>query len=1140
MRITSGEAAKFSKLAYKLDLENLSEGWEVLLDSRQFFAEQTLPTIAFPAVPLDTDLESEPSGYRGVAFINRTQKIIVIAHRGTENVANVMDDIGLCRDVVPSSYKYAQIFNEHIGQQVSNCVFISVGHSLGGTLATLDAFEFNRMAIAIDPPGTRSMHIKRYGKDRISEGESNIVNYFSTENLVNTFGESTGQNKWVELEPVKRKLFDKNSQMIKDLTPLAFFGDEDARDTINFLAAQNLGSHGINNFVKAIDKKTGKLRLLSTAPASGEEEVTLEPALDNKSLFTNTGIFVSGNQNESDQESPTDAPESPREKQEPPSLTPSKSPREEPVVTHVSEFNPNISRQETTKEPLQLPYQTAEDLSYEQNSTLIGIERDLLDPVKEFNPSSNVAMGIVVGAGGIVGLGATLTSGTATVTAVGTASGVGGSVSVPISASLAATAPPVAFAALAAYEGYEVYKWIKGNNKYRYKELQAMDPGQKKKELKKIEIVASQNGVKLTNADLDEINNLLEERNEKQQDINNGKTRVKKLDFYGPVVKFVKQKAGHSKNYSRREIEEHKKVFNSINGKIDAICNQHINTFNSTIKALEKYRTRKANQEKNENKRAITLIKRDEAKLKKNIQSLFGCIDNLQDGLKKKSLTLIGVSYVELGDIDAENLAHAKNAFTRVLESDPNNVGAHSFLSKFAYEEKEFNKMVEHADRMFGFKETKEQADYLYTAVARHLAGNREQALECLDALHELDTNNSVATKTALECCIEAKDNDGIIKYGTRCLDHDWQAEQVKQRLYNAYVAKAKNLIVKQDEKNSAMNAKLEFLFKAKALDLGRQEAVFIDCERAKIYQLAGQFDNTDVCYREALTNASDKHTSVKIHRELVKNKLHQKDFIAATDYQEEICHADYSSVEDYKALGALYMQQQAYQKATTTYKEYLRRKPGDLETHLKCASAEMHTGNYLGAKEDFDVVLKLEPDNFMATMGLANIYFKKGDTTKALPLYKKAIALQKRAGGFIDEKIIANSQELFQIVQIRLARESEARRTQMLEDNLDDELQAFTTLDGSTTLPCLTSHIGTFFSIRNSYHFTNLESDRAIQRSRRKRQQTWIQHQATLRSTERVTLPSENLNAQQRRDFQTLQMNSAYQQERLPRMNFY
>ena len=185
-RPTHQEYAMMSKLAY----EDLQEGAEL----------RELPNWKV------YEVRKGSSGYYGVVFHNKKTQQLVLAHRGTNSLESLWEDVkGIVLKQYNSPQKFeAYTFTKEILREAqrNNYNLNFTGHSLGAFLAELSVFycykDFKYMqasAVAFDSPGgyeILSMLQPNIPANEIQLKFLDIINYVSEPNLVNTFGKQIG------------------------------------------------------------------------------------------------------------------------------------------------------------------------------------------------------------------------------------------------------------------------------------------------------------------------------------------------------------------------------------------------------------------------------------------------------------------------------------------------------------------------------------------------------------------------------------------------------------------------------------------------------------------------------------------------------------------------------------------------------------------------------------------------------------------------------------------------------------------------------------------------------------------------------------------------------------------------------------
>ncbi|CAL7963845.1 hypothetical protein MIDIC_90004 [Alphaproteobacteria bacterium] len=121
------------------------------------------------------------TGYFGRAYVNEVDKVVVIAHRGTEPSAGFGQDLivdavmALCNvvDQFSSVIAFRDSVKDYIekqGKSMQDYSFTSTGHSLGAVLAELLSAKYHYKAFTFDSPGSRDVI-----RASIGEGEPAFI-----------------------------------------------------------------------------------------------------------------------------------------------------------------------------------------------------------------------------------------------------------------------------------------------------------------------------------------------------------------------------------------------------------------------------------------------------------------------------------------------------------------------------------------------------------------------------------------------------------------------------------------------------------------------------------------------------------------------------------------------------------------------------------------------------------------------------------------------------------------------------------------------------------------------------------------------------------------------------------------------------
>ena len=91
-----------------------------------------------------------------------------------------------------------------------------------------------------------------------------------------------------------------------------------------------------------------------------------------------------------------------------------------------------------------------------------------------------------------------------------------------------------------------------------------------------------------------------------------------------------------------------------------------------------------------------------------------------------------------------------------------------------------------------------------------------------------------------------------------------------------------------------------------------------------------------------------------------------------------------FSCASDSTDKGDLLFEAGNYQEAVDAYTEYLDIKPRNIKTLYNRGRAFEELGQFDPALEDYEKVLKLDPDHSRAHLSIGNIYFRNEDYQQA------------------------------------------------------------------------------------------------------------------------------------------------------------
>ncbi len=143
-------------------------------------------------------------GYFGAIYINDEIQQVVLAHRGTDSLKAILEDMRgiLLNRISPHKKEAFYIVEDAINLIKSKQGYrlSFTGHSLGAFLAELsvfythDHFDFPDVnAVTFESPGSKeSMELMQPNKEPIKLEEFDIVGYVSYPNLINTCNKHVG------------------------------------------------------------------------------------------------------------------------------------------------------------------------------------------------------------------------------------------------------------------------------------------------------------------------------------------------------------------------------------------------------------------------------------------------------------------------------------------------------------------------------------------------------------------------------------------------------------------------------------------------------------------------------------------------------------------------------------------------------------------------------------------------------------------------------------------------------------------------------------------------------------------------------------------------------------------------------------
>lgn len=178
MSLDASDYANLAKDAYQ-DHQNLvGTGKTVTLGGRKYYIRAA---------------QSRPSGFQATAYQEaKPPHAIIIAYRGTQGLHDALVDVALVADKVNPQEADARAFTEHVldyarQRGVPMHEVTVTGHSLGGTLAEIEAWRFGLHGNTFNAYGAADLG---YG---VPQGGASVTNYVEALDVVSAASHHFGQ-----------------------------------------------------------------------------------------------------------------------------------------------------------------------------------------------------------------------------------------------------------------------------------------------------------------------------------------------------------------------------------------------------------------------------------------------------------------------------------------------------------------------------------------------------------------------------------------------------------------------------------------------------------------------------------------------------------------------------------------------------------------------------------------------------------------------------------------------------------------------------------------------------------------------------------------------------------------------------------
>jgi hypothetical protein len=152
-------------------------------------------------------------GFHAAAYVNFDLKHVIISHRGTDNIKNMLANLtaftqqhpaDICYEALQFADSVISLMNGGLGD-AGGYTFSVTGHSLGGTLAEVVAIIMNIPCTTFECPGSYTIIEKIMGSEfmeKIDSRKSDIVRYTAAPNHINTaLKQIPGQHYILNINP---------------------------------------------------------------------------------------------------------------------------------------------------------------------------------------------------------------------------------------------------------------------------------------------------------------------------------------------------------------------------------------------------------------------------------------------------------------------------------------------------------------------------------------------------------------------------------------------------------------------------------------------------------------------------------------------------------------------------------------------------------------------------------------------------------------------------------------------------------------------------------------------------------------------------------------------------------------------------
>ncbi|GAB6072209.1 hypothetical protein JCM14244_05860 [Venenivibrio stagnispumantis] len=376
-------------------------------------------------------------------------------------------------------------------------------------------------------------------------------------------------------------------------------------------------------------------------------------------------------------------------------------------------------------------------------------------------------------------------------------------------------------------------------------------------------------------------------------------------------------------------------------------------------------------------------------------------IDNIQTNTskKEKSIESPEKNSVELlyENLNSGNLDKAEDIAQNLLRKNPKSFDAYFVLGIINLKKNEFKSACSYLEKAYQLNKRKD---------AKNLRDDACFAYYINQGYSNIETRPLVAIslfKNAKEYKYDIKADIGIGYAYINAKDYE-KAYLIFKNLYDRYpdnddILKGYIITLNRLNKKEELNQVISTLPKERLKNLS-DIYLYVEIENINKLIKERKFDEAEAKLKE-LYNKYPSNINVL----LAFGNLYteQGNYLKAKDFYENILILEPDNIYALQGLKLVYIKEGNYDKAIEIIEKLERKgiKVEDKEKiyaiyYLNKAEELKKQGNLDEAKRIYENILKTQPDNTLALIGIGDIYQKKGNKKEAFNYYSKAYSLAK------------------------------------------------------------------------------------------------------------------------------------------------